>query len=72
MTIEAVLFDADGVIQSRPSGWRRSLGERIGWVDRVDAFMADVFEVEHPALDGRASFADALPGVLERWKWRGR
>ena len=31
MHIEAVLFDADGVIQKRPSAWKGRLGQVLGF-----------------------------------------
>jgi putative hydrolase of the HAD superfamily len=64
MTIGAVVFDADGVIQ-RPSArrrdaWRASLGPR----QDVDAFLHAVFAAERPALEGRSNFVDAVAGIL--------
>ena len=71
MRIEAVLFDADGVIQKRPSGWRSRLGGVLGFTGDPDAFLADVFAAERPALEGRCDFTEALSEVLFRWKCRG-
>jgi putative hydrolase of the HAD superfamily len=64
MTIVAVLFDADGVIQ-RPSArrhdaWRELLGPRKD----VDDFLRAVFDAERPALEGRSNFVDAVAGIL--------
>ena len=72
MDIEAVLFDADGVIQrpapARQQKLRALLGPRE---NHLDDFMADLWAAEHPALTGQADFASALSRVLDRWKCRG-
>ncbi len=70
MTIAAVLFDADGVIQQRPQGWREGLGEHLGFSgDPVD-FLADVYDAETPILDGRADFTERLSHLLSQWNCR--
>ncbi len=38
--IEAVLFDADGVMQRRPRGWKDALGERLGFRGEPDVTLA--------------------------------
>src|SRR6266508_922444 len=67
MVLEAVLFDADGVIQSRPPGWKDGLGEVLGFRGDPGQFLADVFAAEVPSLDGQSDFAGALSNVLSRW-----
>ena len=62
-----VLFDADGVLQTRPKDWDARLFDFIGRCIDVDAFLTDVFQVERPALEGQHIFADVLPEVLSRW-----
>lgn len=70
MRIEAVLFDADGVIQKRPHGWRDALGERLGFSGEDGEFLAGAFRAEEPALEGRADFNRALSALLSRWNCR--
>ena len=74
MRIEAVLFDADGVVQ-RPSVWWRQAFERLlGTTDaaRLDAFVQDFDAAERSALSVSAGFEDALASVLERWNCAGQ
>jgi putative hydrolase of the HAD superfamily len=71
MEIEAVLFDADGVIQRLPATWMDALRGLAGSAHRlvdVEAFVADVFAAERPCLTGAADFRAALAGVLARWR----
>ncbi len=70
MPIEAILFDADGVIQRRPPGWKDMLGERLGFRGSPNDFLADVYDVETPILDGQADFTEALSTLLSRWNCR--
>ncbi len=65
--IEAVLFDADGVVQTPSADWRPSLAELAGHPERVGAFLAEVFAAEKPCLTGQAEFSTALAEVLARW-----
>lgn len=68
--IEAVLFDADGVIQSTSSGWRTELAALCGDASRTEAFLEDLFAAERPCLTGEREFAHALAEVLDRWESR--
>lgn len=68
--IEAVLFDADGVIQRRPRRWRETLGEVLGFTGDPEHFLAQLFAAEVTALEGQANFTEALSQVLARWKCR--
>lgn len=70
MRIEAVLFDADGVIQRRPRGWKDALGEQLGFSGDPGDFLAEVFAAETPALEGRFDFPAALSNLLSRWNCR--
>src|SRR2546425_6993957 len=71
MAIQAILFDADGVIQ-RPSARRRGAWQSLLGPERdVDEFVAAVFEVERRALEGGADFIGALSGLLVEWGCRG-
>jgi len=73
MTIEAVLFDADGVVQYQAVGWREAFEKVLGPVQasHVGEFMKDVFAVEEPALIGQDGFTEALDAVLRDWKCQG-
>lgn len=66
MTIEAILFDADGVIQQRPQGWKDALGKRLGFSGDPSDFLADVYDVETPILDGRADFSVPFYTIARR------
>jgi len=69
MSIEAILFDADGVVQ-RPASFRRALWVKIlgGDEESVDAFVADLFAAEERCPSGRSKFHDHLPRLLTRWQ----
>jgi HAD superfamily hydrolase (TIGR01509 family) len=72
MAIEAILFDADGVVQRQAVPWREALGKVLGTTDgTVDDFLSDVFAVEHPLLTSQSEFAAALGQVLARWRCVG-
>jgi len=66
MTIDAVLFDADGVIQRPTVDWRAALS---GFVSPGDAagFVLDLMTSERPSLVGKGDFRDAITEVLRRW-----
>jgi HAD superfamily hydrolase (TIGR01509 family) len=71
-SIEAILFDADGVVQRHAVDWRDALGNVLGLTDRpLDEFLTDVFSAERPALTGQSEFAEALSEVLVRWRCHG-
>ncbi|HEU4945582.1 MAG TPA: HAD-IA family hydrolase [Kribbella sp.] len=71
--IDAVLFDADGVLQRSTIDWRSRLAAFSGAADPATAdrtaeeFVLDVMASEGPSLVGKGDFADALAQVLERW-----
>jgi putative hydrolase of the HAD superfamily len=66
--VRVVLWDADGVLQHLPDGWEASMRPVVeGVVSDVDAFLAEAFEAERPALVGRADWLEVLPELLERW-----
>ena len=71
MTIRAILWDADGVVQSpdveRRAAWQALLGNRRD----VDAFLGAVFEAERPAWVGRSDFTNALASLLGTWQCVG-
>lgn len=61
--VHTVLFDADGVLQH----------PRAGWVDRLskygqgdpEGFLADLWEAEIPALEGRETLHEGVRRLLE-------
>jgi putative hydrolase of the HAD superfamily len=66
--VRAVLWDADGVLQHLPDGWEASMRPVVeGHVTDLDAFLAEAFEAERPALVGQANWLEILPALLERW-----
>lgn len=70
MQIEVVLFDANGVIQHRPPGWKENLGRLLGFDGESREFLTDVFASEMPAVTGQDNFPVALSKVLLRWNCR--
>lgn len=60
--IEAVLWDADGVLQHGRRSWESILTE-IGGPD----FPAALFAAEKPALRGEEPFRDAIARLLRSW-----
>jgi putative hydrolase of the HAD superfamily len=77
IAIDWILFDADGVLQSMPSGWPRQLQDALG--DDSDALLTEISEREYGTMSGgdfRAVLADIigshgldadLDGVLDVW-----
>lgn len=71
VSIEAILFDADGVIQRPAPARRQMLRELLGPKgNQLDEFIRDLWAAEDPTLTGQAGFAEALSAVLARWKCR--
>ncbi|MFN0072388.1 MAG: HAD-IA family hydrolase [Chloroflexota bacterium] len=70
VVIQAVLFDADGVFQRRPVGWRETLAQALGVEGRSDEFLTELFSSEIPALEGRSDFTAGLANALVRWDSR--
>ena len=72
MTIQAILFDADGVVQRQRMEFRSILSDVLGsGRDDFDAFLQDIFKTERPALTGQRNFVDDLGDVLLKWNCRG-
>lgn len=67
MKIEAVLFDADGVVQNPVEPVEQMLRSLIEDDSKIDGFVDAVFAAEQPCLTGGAEFVDALAGVLIAW-----
>ena len=68
--IQAVLFDADGVVQQTGPDWLGALKRLCGDADRAEDFLAEVFAAERPCLLGEGDFAESLDAVLKRWNSR--
>ncbi len=60
--VRALLWDADGVLQHAPDGWRPVLDAAGG-----PGFAEEVFAAEGPALRGEATLRDTLADVLVRF-----
>lgn len=67
---DAILFDADGVMQSTDEKWFYAMTALIGTADeeQVAGFFDDIMAAELPSLAGQAPFAGPLGEVLARWK----
>ena len=64
--VQAVLWDADGVLQNLPAGWEASMRPAVGHlVDDVEGFLAAAFAAERPCLTGDARWVEVLPRLLE-------
>jgi putative hydrolase of the HAD superfamily len=67
---DAILFDADGVVQTTDEKWWFALTELIGPSDpdRVQRFLGDIMAAELPALAGTTTFVGPLADVLRQWE----
>jgi putative hydrolase of the HAD superfamily len=67
---EAILFDADGVLQTQDEKWWFAFTDLIGPSDpdRVQRFLGDIMAAELPALAGTTTFVGPLAEVLRRWQ----
>jgi putative hydrolase of the HAD superfamily len=64
----AVLWDADGVLQTVPRGWEHTMRPVVeGQVDDVERFLVEAFEAEAPSLRGDVPWSHQLTDLLERW-----
>ena len=66
---DAILFDADGVVQTTEEKWWFALTELIAPndPDQVQRFLGDIMMAELPALAGTTAFVGPLAEVLRRW-----
>lgn len=64
--VDALLLDADGVMQQNPPDWLDRVTAGVPAADR-DRFAADLFATEEDALAGRRTFAEVLDEVTARW-----
>ena len=67
---DAILFDADGVVQTTDEKWWFALTDLIGPSDpdRVQRFLGDIMAAELPALAGTTTFVGPLAEVLRLWQ----
>lgn len=63
-----MLFDADGVLQSVPAGWARSVRALVPDSADGEAFLADLFAAERRCILGAVDFPTVLADVLARWQ----
>lgn len=68
MTIEAVLFDADGVIQVPTVDWQATLATFLRPDQSADEFVLDLMTSEGPSVAGKGDFREATADVLARWE----
>jgi putative hydrolase of the HAD superfamily len=72
VSIRAILFDADGVIQHATDDLEARLKRVLGFApESIDEFVRDVFAVEELALTGEQDFAEALVPVVAKWGAQG-
>lgn len=67
VNIQAVLFDADGVLQQPVEGGRERLASLCGVDARREEFVRDFLSAEMPCLRGDADMADTIADVLKKW-----
>ena len=67
MNIQAVLFDADGVLQQPMEGGRERLASLCGVPSRKEEFVTDFLSAEMPCLRGDADMTEVIGEVLKRW-----
>ena len=66
---DAILFDADGVLQATDEKWFYAMTALIGTEDeeQVERFFGDIMTAELPSLAGQRPFEGPLAEVLTRW-----
>lgn len=67
VNIQAVLFDADGVLQHPVEGGLEKIACLDGSAIPNQEFLADFLEAEMPCLRGDADMADTIAEVLKKW-----
>ena len=67
VNIQAVLFDADGVLQKPVEGGREKLASLCGVPSRKEEFVTDFLSAEMPCLRGDADMIDTIADVLKKW-----
>jgi putative hydrolase of the HAD superfamily len=66
---DAILFDADGVLQATDEKWFYAMTALIGTEDeeQVERFLGDIMTAELLSLAGQRPFEGPLGEVLSRW-----
>ena len=68
MTVEAVLFDADGVLQHQKASLHSLLSEVLSLPpEEIEERYHEVWEAEGPILKGQGDFVETMSGLLARW-----
>lgn len=67
LNIQAVLFDADGVLQEPVKGERERLASLCGVPSRKEEFVTDFLSAEMPCLRGDADMTEVIGAVLKKW-----
>ena len=68
MTVEAVLFDADGVLQHQDVTLHFLLTDVLSLPpEEVEERYQEVWEAEGPILTGQGDFVETMSGLLARW-----
>ena len=68
MKIEAVLFDADGVLQHQKTTLHSLLTDVLSMPpEEVEARYHEVWEAESPILTGQGSFVETMSDLLVKW-----
>jgi len=65
--IDAILLDADGVVQTTSPEFHATLARAVGASERCDQFIREIFLVERDALVGGGDFREGLQRILRRW-----
>jgi len=68
MSYKAILFDADGVLQTTSASWRQGFAKFLPDPDDVDTFLNEVFAAEAPCLTSDLDFTTELSKVLFEWE----
>lgn len=66
MTIDHVLFDADGVLQDLPGGWHAALEPYLG--ARTEQFLLETWRDELPMLAGEGDYMPILEATLRKYE----
>lgn len=70
MSIQAILFDADGVIQKQDPELLMKFAKRLGNGDDEKLFLSDLFAVEKPGLSGEIDLIEVFRKTLSRWNYQ--
>ncbi len=62
-----LVLDADGVVQSVPSGWISRIEAFLEPNADRQAFIDELFAAERPCIVGKSDFATVLEDLLKRW-----